>query len=271
MDFSPEGAQAILQLVDNCLASNEPAPGKLKKLWWSLLYIHARALAHDLRRVVGDKVVGGPFKGMQLTEDVIVSYRSPILLGCYERELHPVFEKIIARNYTRILNIGCSVGYYAVGLARSMPNTLVEAFDIDPEARAKCTALAQANGVQDRIHISGEFRGENFASYTGQNSLVLMDIEGAEADLLDPVKYPALQTMDVIVELHDAIDPTLSQTICARFAQSHKIELIQSRNYMPDTSSFLPNNQNLDYIDQFLLGWEGRSGATPWGIFWAEQ
>ena len=58
-------------------------------------------------------------------------------------------KKLLPTDYARILNIGCSVGYYAVGLAVRMPHVIVEAFDIDAEARRKCLDMAQANGVEE--------------------------------------------------------------------------------------------------------------------------
>ena len=225
MHYTREAAQIVLDMVDECMKSNDPPELKVRKIWWDMMYMRAIALSNDLRALVGNKVQGGPFKDMLLTQDAITQYMSPFQLGTYEHELHPVFEKIIAGNYTHILNIGCSVGYYAVGLARRMPHKTIKAFDTDPEARRKCAEMAYLNGVQDRVLISGQFDGERFDNYADGKTLVLMDIESAETQLLDPVKYPALLKMDVVVELHDLMDHTISKTVCARFTASHKVEL----------------------------------------------
>ena len=269
MDYNSENATAILKMVEESLKRPDEPPKRFKKLWWTILYARARALSSGLRLITGDKVHGGPFKDMALTEEAIKQYSSPLLLGCYEHELHPTVETLIARDYDTILNIGCSVGYYAVGFARRCPRTRIEAYDIDPQARNKCADLAQANNVSDRVIISGQFYGDQFAACAGKKTLALVDIEGAETSLLDPDQYPALRHMDLLVELHDVFDPTISQKISDRFRPTHNIEIIKNRNFLPDVSTLLPNY--IDPFDQLLLGWEGRDGETPWGVFIAKN
>jgi len=273
MNYTTEQASLILQAMDTCMREDIDPAYKLKKIWWTLLLTRSEALTNGLRPLTGDKVYSGPFKDMLLTNDAIQSSgcRSSILLGCYEQELHTLFEKIIATNYTRVLNIGCSVGYYAVGLARRMPHTMIEAFDIDPNARRKCTELAKINGVSDRINVSGKFSGDDFAKYTEGRTLVLMDIEGAETQLLDPVRYPALQKMDVVVELHDILNPVISKEVSTRFIPTHHVEIIKNQNFLPDLGTLLPQTYHLDPFDHLLLGWEARDGATPWGVFSSKE
>jgi hypothetical protein len=267
MDFTPAEAQISLKIAEDILKTNDPPPLRLKKLCWTLMSLRARGVTNELRQLTGDRVYAGPFKDMILTNDAIVAYQSPILLGCYEHELHSVFEKVIAGDYERILNIGCSVGYYAVGLARRMPRVVVEAFDISKDARKKCFEMAQANRVDDRVHISGEFFGKDYEKYLDKKTLVLMDIEGAEMALLDPDAFPALRKMDIIVELHDLMDPTISKTVCLRFDKSHTIEVIKNRTSLPDVEKLLPEGARVDPYDHMLLGWEYRDGKTPWGVF----
>jgi hypothetical protein len=269
MEFSPAEAEISLKIAENILKEDIPVPSqlRLKKLVWTLLCLRARALTNGLRLLTGDKVCGGPFKDMVLTNDALIAYQAPLLLGCYEHELHPFFEDAIAKNYARILNIGCSVGYYAVGLARRMPTVVIEAFDIDEVARNKCQEMARVNGVEDRVHISGEFFGKDFEKYADKKTLVIMDIEGAEKELLNPEAFPSLRKMDVLVELHDFGDPTISKTILPRFEPSHTIEIIKNRTSLPDVDKLLPESYHLDPYDHMLLGWECREGKTPWGVF----
>jgi hypothetical protein len=267
MNYSPKEAQLSLQIVENILKNGDPPAFRLKKLCWTLMSLRARGLTNGLRLLTGDNVYAGPFKGMALTNDAVLAYHAPILLGAYEHELHPIFEEAIAKNYARILNIGCSVGYYAVGLALRVPNARIEAFDIDADARNKCLEMARANGVEGRVHISGQFFGEDFIKYGDEKTLVIMDIEGAEKDLLNPEAYPALRKMDVIVELHDLMDTTISKIVSGRFAQSHTIEIIKNRTSLPDVENLLPEDYYLDPYDHLLMGWECRDGKTPWGVF----
>ena len=116
--------------------------------------------------------------------------------------------------------------------------------------------------------ISGVFAGEDFAKYDDGKTLVLMDIEGGEKELLDPGRYPALRKMDVIVEMHDLLDASISKTILARFAESHTGAFIKNRPLFPDIDRLLPSDAFVDPSDLFLLGWESRAGQTPWGVFY---
>ncbi|MDR3449194.1 MAG: hypothetical protein P4M15_05515 [Alphaproteobacteria bacterium] len=267
MNCSQEQAETILKMVEERLGEDRSPAARLKLIWWTLLCTRSRILTNELRGFTQDRVVDGPFAGMKLTDDVLGQYQAPVLLGCYEHELHPVMERIIATPYERIINIGCSVGYYAVGLALRMPRARIDAYDISPEARARCTALAALNGVQERVHIGERFDGADFASYAGGKVLALVDIEGGEREMLDPALYPALGGMDILVELHDVIDPALSKTIPARFAATHDIEIIANRDAFPDISRFVKPDMFFDPFDHLILGWEGRGGLTPWGFF----
>ena len=78
----------------------------------------------------GTTVMQGPLKGMNFLYKSAEGCHIAKLLGCYEQPLQPFIEEAIEANYKTILNIGCAEGYYAVGMARRMPNTQVLAFDL---------------------------------------------------------------------------------------------------------------------------------------------
>jgi hypothetical protein len=177
--------------------------------------------------------------------------------------LQPFIEAAIEANYQTILNIGCAEGYYAVGMARRMPATQVLAFDLNSKAQEVCTALAEQNGVSDRVQVGALFKPEDFEQHSGQSVLVLCDIEGAERELLDPNLSPALKGMNIIVESHECLIPGITQLLIDRFKDSHQITLVQDDGQRRLTSPpqwFL----NLAHLDQLLATWEWRSGPTPW-------
>jgi len=223
----------------------------------------AHLLQNTLLKQYGPVVLGGPFQGMTFVRNVAEGCCVPKLLGCYEEELHPHVERAISAGYEQVLNIGVAEGYYAVGLARRMPRARIFAFDIDENAQRTCAAVAAANGVSARVEISGLFRGEDFARYGDARTLLICDIEGAEKDLLDPAKYPALAHMDVIVELHDCVEPGLSRLIPERFAGTHEITLVKQAGR---ATPLPPLFDQLSHLDQLLAVWEWRTGPTPWAI-----
>jgi ribosomal protein L11 methylase PrmA len=75
----------------------------------------------------------------------------PKWLGAYEAELADIVEAIIKHGHSRILNIGCAEGYYAVGLALRDRASEVFAFDIDPISRVQTHRLARLNEVSDQV------------------------------------------------------------------------------------------------------------------------
>jgi SAM-dependent methyltransferase len=217
----------------------------------------------------GTIVMQGPLQGLDFLSESAEGCHIAKLLGCYEQPLQPFIEQAIQAAYPTILNIGCAEGYYAVGMARRMPNTQVLAFDLNPKAQEVCTALAQKNGVSDRIKVGALFKPEDFQVYANQKVLVLCDIEGAENDLLNPETAPALKGMDLIVESHECLIPGITQKLIDRFNDSHLLTLVQDngQRLLKDTPQWF---NNLAHLDQLLATWEWRSGATPWLVMKAK-
>lgn len=270
MKYTSENAAVVLAEARHALDKDEPDTIKVERTWRTFAYLRARVLARLLQNTIGAQVYGGPFKGMKLTQDVLVGAYGPYLTGCYEHELHDVFERVIAHPYKHIVNIGCAFGYYAVGLALRMPEITVDAFDTDAGAQQQARDMAALNGVADRVQINGAFHGEDFARYAGHKTLVLMDIEGGEKTLLDLQLYPALRAMDIIVELHDCYDPALSQTVMRRFAATHDIDFVINKAAVFDFEP-LTGKAYTDPFDSMLVIWENRDGATPWAVMRAKE
>lgn len=150
-------------------------------------------------------------------------------IGSYERELHAEVDRIVAAGYRAIVNIGCAEGFYAVGFARSMPGTIVHAYDTSDAAVQQCRDLAAANNIRgDQIRYGGLVTHEVLGDVCGPNTLVLTDIEGAEAELLDPVAAPRLREVDILVELHHHVVPHIEKLLRERFEGTHVIRHVDS-------------------------------------------
>ncbi len=238
-----------------------PVPQKLDSLFEISF---ARRLSAVTRRIVpalGEVVAEGPFAGMVYGKDIAEGCTVPKLLGCYEQELHPALNRAIETDYGAILNIGCAEGYYAVGLARVLPTARVFAWDIDPSAREKTVRNASANGVADRIMVEGAFDAAQFDVFDGQRALVICDIEGAEFDLLDPARTPALAGFDLIVELHPNEERSVGE-FTARFEATHDMEIVQPEARDPGRFAALSASPVLDRMFALVE----RLEATPWAV-----
>jgi hypothetical protein len=209
----------------------------------------------------GAVVYAGPFKGMQFQARTSEGAGLPRLLGLYEFELQPFVTRFMAEPFECVIDVGCADGYYAIGLARGMPQTVVHAYDINPDARIGCAALAEANGVADRVVVGELFKPERFAEFAGKRTLVIVDIEGAEADLLDPEASPALKGMSLIVETHDCFRPGALKLLSERFAASHDIVRVDAG---PRPFDLPPFFNSLPHLDHVLALWEWRGNPTPW-------
>lgn len=191
----------------------------------------------DASRIVFDRTAGvvqrGPFQGVRFpspTPDTAAK-----CVGTYEREIYPAIEALLERDYSRIVNIGCAEGFYAVGLAHRKPRTRVDAFDIAPVYQQACRTMAALNAVE--VNVAGECGHDYLARYAAE-SLAVVDCEGCEDHLLDPSKVPALRDATILVELHD------TDHILDRFCDTHHIEVTHSEP-RTDTDAQTPELRDL--------------------------
>ncbi len=228
-------------------------------------------LTKQLVNIYGNQVQTGPFAGMKLPvgktwED---GYRAPKLLGCYETDLQPDLLKAVGRAPGTIINIGCAEGYYAVGLARLLPDAMVFAFDIDSAAAAVCRQAAELNGVGKRLEIKGLCTALLLAELVARDArpLVFMDIEGGELQLLDPKVAPGLGNCDIIVETHDFVERSITATLQERFASSHTVRLVTES--ARDPNQFVQLHRWWE-TDRWLVIDEGRPETMKWLVCWAK-
>lgn len=180
-----------------------------------------RAVAPDAR------VRRGPFAGLRYpTLDAAGSALFPKLLGSYEDELHPLLDEWIARGFRHVVNVGCGEGYFAVGLALARPDCRVTAFDLDPRALALCAALAEANGVTDRVHDASPAEARALRTgFPADTDLVVCDCEGCEDGLFTPASLAALRRSSVLIEVHG---DALGERIAREAAATHRVRWVSS-------------------------------------------
>ena len=174
----------------------------------------------------GQRVLSGPFTGMAYVTQARGSALMPKLLGSYEEELHEVIEKIVATDYAGVIDIGCAEGYYANGLAMRMPSTRIYAFDTDLSAQALCAEMARLNAVEARVSVSGECRTDDLNTLIKKRTLIICDCEGFESEILRPDLVPAMARTDILVELHDHVQPGITPLLLRRFEDTHNATMI---------------------------------------------
>ena len=220
---------------------------------------------HRIAAATKNSVAAGPFKGLRYIHRSLESTICPKLLGTYEKELWPIVEEIIAKQYRTIVNIGAAEGYYAVGLATRAPLARVICFEALVRQHSLLRRLAALNRVTEQVRLHGHCSPDllNETLNSAEAAVVICDIDGAEYDLLDPTVVPALRRSDVLLELHDFERPETSGEIRRRFEPTHTIQVIIDRPRVP---ADWPLPSKLDWEEQATCMSEGRPGPQSW--FW---
>lgn len=245
----------------------EPDAGEMTK---DLLHL-MRGVNGQASRIFGTRVVQGPFGGMHIplhTEWDDGNFACKIL-GTYEHELHGAVHHAIWRRPEIIVNVGCGEGFYAIGLARHLPDACVYAMDISDSARDLCKDYAERNQVGHINVIKGAKRPEElFIGQVFGHRLYVVDAEGDEMELLDPERCIPLRYSDIIVECHDFLRKDASSIIADRFSGTHRVELVRPR---------MPNYEQFEFLRMsptvmsVLMVTEKRPMPTYWLTMWANH
>jgi hypothetical protein len=180
------------------------------------------------------RIPGGPFAGMRCIGTAVsnAQIHIPKLLGIYERELNPYIEEACALHFPLIVNVGAAEGYYAVGMALRNPTAKVIAFEKEAAERWALAEAARLNAMTDRVEIRTICEREDLERLVAHTSraLVICDVEGYEAVLLDPASAPSLRRAFILVELHEFIERGIGKKIRERFLATHEIRQIEQQD-----------------------------------------
>jgi len=178
------------------------------------------------------RILSGPFAGMRYGRLSTGSVVLPKLIGTYESELHDCLASLPVREYGYCVDVGAGEGYYAVGLCWKFPHLKMTAFEQSARGRRRIRALADQNGVRNRILINGRCGAGELqnALNTEKRCFLIVDVEGFEDTLMDIRLVPALEKTDFIVEVHPERDASLGEKLLNRFEQTHDLTIIRQQN-----------------------------------------
>ena len=224
-----------------------------------------------LQKISPDMTVrNGIFKGLKYPASKSVgSSLIPKLLGCYERELQHLLERLAERDYSEIVDIGCAEGYYAVGLSRMFPRAKIFAFDTNPDGLQLCRLMAQANGVESRL-ATGDFcdAAALMNLPLTRRALVVSDCEGYEKHLFTPETVRHLAKHDVLIEVHDLLDINISGRLRSVFADTHALEIIESVDDVKKVQLYdYPELAPFNLAERKALLTEDRGNLMEWFYF----
>lgn len=193
-------------------------------------------LENRLWKACGGVILSGPFRGLRYVKNCVMSYLGPKLLGSYESELGGVINNILKNPPTTVVNIGAGEGYYTAGLASLLPRALVIAFEAWQPGQGWLRTLLKQNNISN-VRLYGRCEPHNLrSSLQDPKTLIWCDVEGYERTLLDPKFIPMLQTLRILVEIHEGnqiIYPdrrgSTEGIIRNRFQHTHAIHRIAAK------------------------------------------
>ena len=208
------------------------------------------------------KVLSGPFKGLKMRQKFPTK---PMLLGVWEKELSFIWDSL--GNQRFIVDVGAAEGFYAVGLAQKYPEKKIIAFEMNPSSKHLLEMIAEDNAVSN-LETHGKCEYEDLAKLGGklENSIIIMDCEGYEIQLLEVNKSSIFKKTHILVELHEMYEIGCTDILKNRFSDSHQISEIEGQcrsiedwpNQLNFLRPFFPNKILLHFMD------EGRPYPMNW-------
>lgn len=256
--------QTILNLI-NYSCDQHP---ELKQF---VLAKHKQMLSDLIKSMHNNTVAYGPFKGLQFVDDSHwgASDKGTMILGLYEQEVLSEFLKI-PNKYKTFIDLGAADGYYGVGV---LVNNIFEksyCYEITEAGRNVISKNATINNVSDKVVIRGEAT-KKLASEIPKsdldNSVLFVDIEGAEFDLFDQEFYKSFSNSIVFIELHDFFFADGEQKLNSLVSNSkltHSAKFIKMGNR--DLSVF-PELKQWNDLDRWMVCSEGRAQLMTWVRF----
>lgn len=209
-----------------------------------------------------NKVVSGPFKGLKFSQRFPTK---PMLLGVWEKEISFIWNSL--ENFKCIIDVGAAEGFYAVGLARKYPDKQIYAYEMNPSTKSLLEEVTSDNLVKN-IEIRGkcEYSDLRDLGVKLRDSLIIMDCEGYELELLNNLSPSILKNTSMMVELHEMYAPGCTDELKERFSSTHIIQEIEGQHRCihdwPKKLKLLrylyPKELLLDFMD------EGRPYPMNW-------
>lgn len=249
------------------LASKLPNHEFFYRQRYSVIRKRARRECADV--LDAGEVISGPFAGLKYAKEAAVgSSLWPKLLGTYESELRPCFDTIAKnRGYRQVVDVGFAEGFYLVGLGRMFESAELIGFDSEEEAKTLCQANADINGIDpSRLKLYGGFEASTFQDVLNEDSLVVVDCEGFENNVIESLNSDGLNKADWLIETHDHIVGGTTDRLRLAFASTHDIHEVETDADLENKLGLLPvqiRDRCSDYVCEALVS-EGRLDSQTW-------
>ena len=210
----------------------------------------------------------GPLKGYSIPNSSHWGRlaRPAMLLGLYEIE---VIKKLCeyAKEREIFIDIGAADGFFAVGAVSSNIFKKSIAFEINENGRKVIAESARKNQVESFVQIHATFNlntvDDDFKKIL-PNSVILIDIEGAEFTLLTEEMIDRLNGAVLVIELHDFFfsdGNLLKKKLIDQLSEKFDVQIIHGGARCVPRSEFL---DALSDNERWLICSEGRQRRMEW-------
>lgn len=227
-----------------------------------------RYLNFKYDQLFGSQVKYGIFTGLQLSRSPnwSGSDRASMLFGLYEQEiLNELFQR--PSSHTKFINLGAADGYYAIGAIKSRLFEEAIAYEINEDAQLEIVNTARLNGVEHKIKVFGKADKSSIFSIAEEyfnQSFILIDIEGAEFDLLDNDVIDKISKSHAIIEIHDfMVDNGDKKLADLKMRLENRFHIKEIKMSTRDLSPF-KELEKLPDIDRWLICAERRPCLMTW-------
>ena len=181
-------------------------------------------------------------------------------LGLYEKE---VLNLILKRGpFQNFINIGAADGYYPVGMLHSAMASLAICFEVSDKGQKLIKKNWLGNDAKGELEIYGEANATSIQMISHklvENSLVLIDIEGAEFSLLTSPIISLFKKCELIIEIHNWVENFLQEytKLLYRLEKYFCIVPVEQE----DRETRIPLLKSYPDDNRLLLASEGRPGS----------
>lgn len=212
----------------------------------------------------------GPFSGVILPNRMSwgSSDQASMILGLYEREVMDVITSLDS-SISIFVDIGAADGYYAVSSIKKNIFSKAICYELTKQGRQVIKENAILNDVEKNIEIRGQASSGFFNEiecHDLEKSFFLMDIEGAEFDLLDEKALNKLRKSHLLIELHAKRveqGELKLKNLLSMATRYFATEIIETSSRDPYKSIAL-KEANLSDNEVWILCAEGRKKRGKW-------
>jgi hypothetical protein len=187
------------------------------------------------------------------------------LLGIYEQDILEFLNKTKG-SYKFLIDIGAADGYYVVGSVFAGIVDRAYGFEINEKSRLTMIKNAKINNVLDSVHVDSEatlVKINNILNNENQGpGIFIIDIEGAEFDLLTDSFLKACKNSTLIIEIHEENDLNNRYENIIKYS-SNFFDI----NYFYNRTKTIPDLPLINTINdnfRWLLCSEGRFKQMKW-------